>query len=289
MILVFNVFLGPETRWFEYDRGNLGRYPKTDILLATLKSYQPLGFTHLFVNIEFGPGYNKPEDFDLEIEEVLNGFGCPYDYSTQQVKTQAAWQDLVRRVISKTPRDNYPIWIAGNHDHPFIGDLEIVEQMKTLFDRDPLVSVIYSHWAEFIDQALLFGGELDPRGFVSYPCEDVHSIRVLTPYLFQSMWFDHDYGDTELPRSDWWVGGGPWDGGHIIVKSPRYRSYVPLREMCRHFDGYSHIGLGPESPQPPLTLPLKPCLVDPRLAINCVAALRGAQVPEDWMKWLRRP
>lgn len=287
MILVFNVFLGPDTRWFDYDRGNLGWYPKSDILLATLKSYQPLGFTHLFVNIEFGPGYDKPEDIDLEIEEVLNGFGCPYDYGTEQVKTQAGWQDLVRRVLPKTLGDNYPIWIAGNHDHPFIGDLEMVEQMKTLFDQDALVSVIYSHWAEFVDQALIHHGHLDPRGFVSYNCEDVHSIRVVTPYLFQSMWFDHNYGDHELPRSDWWIGGGPWDGGRIIVKSPRYRSYVPLREMCRHFDGYSHIGLGPDSPQPPLSLPLEPCPVDPRQAINCVASMHGRRVPEDWMRWLR--
>jgi hypothetical protein len=286
MILVYNIFIGPETRWFSYDRGPYSTPPKSQVAIATLGSYLQIGLTHAFVNIESDATPLMKKLCRNMCEMYL---GDRFTFSETQAKTQAEWKQLYKQIaeVSDGPE---PIWLACNHDHPII-DYTMVESIKQLFkDRqDPLMSVIYSHWSEFLDQALIHDHELHPEGFVSYPCQDVHSVRVITPYLFRAWWHDHDYGDLELPRPDWWIGGGPWDGGHIPVKSPQYKSFVPLMEVARHFDGYSHIGVPPESGQGCLILSGAETAVDPNHhrytpveRANVVPSMNNRSIPESW-------
>lgn len=289
MILVFNVFIGPDTRWFNYDRGGLPFFTKTQVLLHTLRTYSQLAFRKAFVNIEFHPDYVLTDDFEGELGQVLEGFNCPIRYTETQTKTQTAWKHLVGLVCHDLDHDNEPIWVAGNHDHPLVGKPWIIKnQIDALFsDGNPETSIIYSHWSEFLDQALIHNGTLlNDLNFVKYRCSDVHSIRVLTPYLFTTMWHHKDYGDHELPRSDWWIGGGPWDGGKILVSSPPYNSYVPLSEMCRHFDGYSHIGIPANGPQGALTIPYQERW-DPKTEASVVATMNSRVLPDLWLDQVR--
>lgn len=285
MILLLNVFLKPEhlgPTWFDYDRGGRSRPQQHEVLLHTLRTYAAIGFTEAYLCVEFHPEYEIPPHFGRQMYEAL---GCRTILRTEQVKTQTGWQALVNRIAVDHPGE--PVWLAGNHDHPLV-DATLIEPLKRLFSYydASLMSVVYSHWSEFINEALGHVSILHPEGFVSYGVADVHSIRVVTQALLRHWWFDHDYGHVELPRSDWWIGGGPWNGGRIIVRSPMYDSFVPLREICRHFDGYSHIGLGPDSPLPPLTIPHTPDAFSLDDKINCVPRMHGRHVPEEWKQWL---
>jgi hypothetical protein len=287
MILFLNVFLKPDSAgatWFEYDRGDLPSFSKHKVLLHTLRTYRQVGFSKAYLNIEFHPDYKVPLAFHADCATTID---CPdVVVSGVQVKHQKDWQEAYRLMASEHPGE--PIWLAGNHDHPIV-DATMIEPIKKLFADHPdyLMSVMYSHWPEFVDQALIHESQLDPSGFVSYLVQDVHSIRVVSQELFRQWWFNVDYGDVELPRSDWWFKGGI-HGGEILVKSPWYRSYTPLREVCRHFDGYSHIApeLGPTCPCPPLTIPHRPDPDTQLSKMNCVARRYSREVPPSWTEWI---
>jgi hypothetical protein len=302
MVLLFNVYLAPDAPWFTYDRGGRPSPNKFEILEHTLFSYRNLGFRKAYLNIEVDPSYllevGLPESkwwhrwldalgMKLNTEAVIRYRRCC---------RQNQWQEMVKEIESDLEYDQEPIWYCGNHDHPYINTGDSIygqwsTEIKKLFwdYQDEPISVIYSHWAEFLDQARLHepsvrrhGGLSDKLKFLGYRVADVHSIRVIQPRLLRSWWFDHDYGDLHLPRSDWWTGGGPWDGGHIPVKSPEYLSFVPTQELCRHFDGYSHIGVGPDSPCPPLTIPPTPENFSWEDRANVVARMNGREIPKGW-------
>jgi len=288
MILLMNVFLKPDDHaatWFEYDRGDLPSFPKHEVLLHTLRTYAQANFTKAYINIEFHPEYASPETF---YADVLHAIGCPASITNKQIQHQHGWQAISKRMADEHPGE--PIWLAGNHDHPII-DPTMLTPIKRLFaeaNPDHVISVMYSHWPEFVDQALIHEHTLHPEeGFVSYLAQDVHSIRVVTQELFRQWWFNLDYGDLELPRSDWWV-KGDIHSGQMPVRSPWYRTYTPLREVCRHFDGYSHISLtlGPDCPCPPLTIPHRIETHSEIEKMNCVARIYEREIPEAWTKWI---
>ena len=304
MILLLNVYLAPDAPWFFYDRGDLPAHSKFEVLEHTLNSYRALGFRKAYLNIEVDPVLRPLPTVEFEDPEPpgrpwlsrwTGAIRGQWHLSGRRACRQSQWQTLVDEVTSDLAHPNEPIWVAGNHDHPYIqlNGPRWSENIERLFkEGDPLTSVIYSHHAEFIDQAAIHGGQLvtlphdGTPTFVKYQVNDVHSIRVVTPHILRSMWFDHDYGaETHLPRSDWWVGGGPFTDppGHIPVKAPMYNSYVPLVELCRHFDGYTHIGV-PNYITPPLTIPHRPDEISAYDQMGYVAHMHGRSVPEEWRR-----
>jgi hypothetical protein len=72
------------------------------------------------------------------------------------------------------------------------------------------------------------------------------SIQIVNKNLLHYWWFEHEYGDAWMPRTDT-VGGGE-------AISPETACILPYRELVRHFDGYSHNGIDINA-CPPLFIP----------------------------------
>lgn len=254
MILYLNTMLTSDIPWLKYDRGYLDSPDKVDVLKYTLASMAVLPFEKVILHIELEEPYQNRKD---EIREfIYEQFdGIEISYYTKRSCTQAQWKEAIQEVAHLP--SGYPIWFAGNHDHPFIDyDLTLVNHCISAFEKDPspLKSCIYSHWSEFVTEPLKYGYSLEYPGLISYGAFNTHSIQIISKELLFAWWYSGDYGDQFLPRSDWWY-SNPLTGGQPILRSPWYKCFVPMREMCRHFDGYHHIGVMPQSLCPPLDIP----------------------------------
>lgn len=72
------------------------------------------------------------------------------------------------------------------------------------------------------------------------------SIQIVNKNLLGYWWFEHDYGDAWMPRTDTF--------GSTEAISPETACILPYRELVRHFDGYSHNGIDINA-CPPLFIP----------------------------------
>ena len=243
MILFLNTYLTADIPWITYDRGDLPPANKVDVLKYQLASYSLLPWDEVHLNIELDPSF---ADRDGELQDwIVNHYSDTLYFNLPRCTNIGAWRERLSWVLEgKDPRQ--PVWFACNHDHPFIApDLSLVSKIKDLFysNEDEDKAMIYSHWSEFLREAAVWGWRPELDGFISYqaPCPNTHSIQVVSANLLKKWFNDSNVApDLYLPRSDWWYGNDAMNG-QPMLQSPHYRTYVPMQEMCRHFDGYTHI------------------------------------------------
>ncbi|HYT43471.1 MAG TPA: hypothetical protein VEP90_14125, partial [Methylomirabilota bacterium] len=147
---------------------------------------------------------------------------------------QSQWKEEVCRLEQEA--DPY-VWYTCNHDHVFIDyDHEALDTALVALDSDPepRKSIYFSHFPEVnrISRAAYPNDfQILPCGTISGRWDKMDTIQIVSKPLLRSFWFDKEYGDRYLPRSDW---------EDVWITHP-YRMFIPFREICRHFDGYSHI------------------------------------------------
>jgi hypothetical protein len=110
-------------------------------------------------------------------------------------------------------------------------------------DSEEYVSLGYSHWPESIRMAKLGGGS-PPFNSNSYKFENDYlyirnncfdSIQIITKELYKNWWLTGNFNQYKLPRPDYFG-----IGLAEIKNVPIHKSIIPLKELCRHFDGYQH-------------------------------------------------
>jgi hypothetical protein len=144
--------------------------------------------------------------------------------------------------------DDPLIFPAANEDHIFMDtDIELFKRglELVLADPDPLAALMTSHYPESIRAAYYFGGSLsDCKQYASYYTENNDAIRVIKREYFD--WYVSTFPTHINPvfRTENWNS----------VWLRRNKMYVPLKEQFRHFDGYHHVNVGPET-APPLEIP----------------------------------
>jgi hypothetical protein len=145
--------------------------------------------------------------------------------------------------------DNNLIWYYCNHDHIFLDSSKdylssLVEDIKD----DKLCSVGFSHWPECI-RTVRQGFNPHPlntlqlpstykihSSYVSVDSVNFDSIQIITKELYHQWWFEGEFNHIKLPRPDY------FGIGLAEIKSvPIHKTIAPLKEICRHFDGYQHI------------------------------------------------
>jgi hypothetical protein len=145
--------------------------------------------------------------------------------------------------------DNNLIWYYCNHDHIFFDSskdylISLVEKIK----NEKLYSVGFSHFPESVRtvrQGLypypLNSPEQHPsyciqNNYVSVDSINFDSIQIITKELYYKWWFEGEFNHIKLPRPDF------FGIGLAEIKSvPIHTTVSPLKEICRHFDGYQHI------------------------------------------------
>jgi len=241
MILFCNTFITEKKP--HYGKGfvfreNLRDYSNFDIFrysLASLTTAYPWKKVILYISLDemYKSRQQELEDF---INEEFKGHNIILRWSRNDY--QQDWKDSYELL------DDNLIWFYCNHDHIFIDSSQ--DYLKLLVDEmrdEELCSLAFSHWPECIRSAK-YGGPskpFDPKtykiheNYVSCENESFDSIQIITKELYHRWWFEGDFNTIKLPRPDYFG-----IGLAEIKPVPIHKVIVPLKELCRHFDGYQH-------------------------------------------------
>lgn len=251
MILLFNVKI-TQYGLSHYDRAPwLPKYDRVDIFKYCLASYtaiQEFVSRNVFF-IELAPEFlHRKAELEKYIYELYPD--CDL-YWYRNFLTQD-WRNNWEKIVGD---DNDPlIWFNGNDDHIFIDyNLDVLESGidHLISDPDPMSVVIYSHWSAMSRMSFYHDGQLTESGdYVKFNWRTYDAIRIIKTERFKHYWFDHDFGNLPVFRTD-----ALWHAGHNIVAPV----YAPTRELVRHYDGDSHLGNGVAvnvaNITPPLVIP----------------------------------
>jgi len=235
MILFMNVFI-TDKGWAKYNRGLLPSSKRIDVFKYSLASLSVIDWSQVTIYYDLDTNYQHRR---REIDEYIRLlFRDPVIYPFRNDR-QPQWKVAMQKLFAL--EDDF-VWFCCNDDHIFIDyETELLKRIEIklgeLTKDYKYVSCHFSHWPE-----ALFYGRTPPR-FTKVGVIEEHkdyfltiyhscdSIQIANKNLLQYWWFEHDYGDAWMPRTD-----TPYNG----AISPETVSIVPYRELARHFDGYSH-------------------------------------------------
>jgi len=145
--------------------------------------------------------------------------------------------------------DNNLIWYYCNHDHIFLdSSKDYLISLTNSIKDEILCSVGFSHWPECVRTIKqgLYPHPLNPptlcltyniqNNYISVDSTNFDSIQIITKELYYKWWFEGEFNHIKLPRPDFFG-----IGLAEIKPVPTHKTITPLKELCRHFDGYQHI------------------------------------------------
>jgi hypothetical protein len=237
MILLFNVKI-TDVRFLDYRRSS--HFPKNnrmDVFKYCLASCEPLlplvskCFLYLEVAPEFLDRKQELEDYIRSIfpEEKIVLHWYRNNFTRD-------WRLVCDEIDTIAPEDDM-IWMACNDDHIFLdNNIDVIKNGLELLEKDPdpMAMLYYSHWPEQMRMSNHHGGQLVEGGnYVKYTWANCDAIQIIKRARFKKYWFDKDYGDEWLFKTD-----------QLIVIAPPIHApaYIPTKEIVRHYDGYGHIG-----------------------------------------------
>jgi hypothetical protein len=272
MILLFNVFITDKSstrgQWeslgVSYDRGNLSRPSKLEILKYSLASYAvAYPWKRVILNIQLDEGYDSEENKNNLKNFIFNEFkNTDLVFSDKRNLTQQDWINTYNLLNDDV------IFYQCNHDHIFIDNsneyLSELVKLRDLYKENLTIST--SHFPEAIRTSK--PGYIDHNEFVStnpnstYELKNNHifyegkildSLIVITKEIYHNWFLEGDWstiqvpkelfpsGQMELTRTE---GTGIIGIGGIkdILGSPfiKQKIAIPYKELFRHFDGYWH-------------------------------------------------
>lgn len=235
MILLFNVKITSQGLSYYHRSEWLPKYDRLAIFkycLASYASMTPLLSRCLFY-IQLEPEFeSRRAELEAWIRDLFPADKLELNW--HRINYTREWRELTDQYFTDPEQ---LIWFAGNDDHIFIDyNLDMVRSaIDTLTaDPDPLSVVYYSHWPEQMRLSVHHNGQLtDDGNFIKFTWRTFDAIRILKAYRFQRYWYDNDFGDSMVYRTD-----HLWHAGYELTGPV----YAPTREMVRHYDGYSHVG-----------------------------------------------
>ena len=261
MMLFMNVFVTGNANT-PYDRGLLPAADRLHVFKYSLASMAAIPFTKAFLYVQLDDKYADQKD---ALEDYCRGlFGDRLVMRHFRIDKQSGWQTAMEEVFAEPDE---LVWFSCNDDHVFLDyDLDVLNAMtnrlQVMMKKHEHVAAYISHWPEMLCH-VSYG--------IQYPIQAVHeesfevdwinidSIQIVNKAVLKHWWLAHDYGeDVFLIRTD----------GNLAVLGPKYihiktdlsvRTLIPMREICRHFDGYSRPYMAGGSADinrcPPLTIP----------------------------------
>lgn len=235
MILFLNVFI-TDQGFAKYDRGLLPSSNRVDIFKYSLASLSVIKWTKVIIYYDMDTNYQDRRD---EVDSYIKSLFCdPIIYPFRNDR-QTQWKVAMQELFDM---EDDLVWFCCNDDHIFIDyETDLLERIEAklahLAKSHKYVSCFFSHWPE-----ALFYGRTPPRytkvGVVEEHkdyfitiWQNCDSIQIVNKNLLHYWWFEQDYGDAWMPRTD---------SRNVAVVSPDTACIIPYRELVRHFDGYSH-------------------------------------------------
>lgn len=250
MILFINTLITDVKANFSlpYQRGNLRSDDKLNVFkysLASLAVAYPWSKIILKISLD---GVYKSRQKELEdfIKDEFKNFNLILEW--QRNEYQNDWKNSYELL------DNNLIWFYCNHDHIFFDtNTQYLGELVNEIKNERLCSLHFSHWSENIrtaKQGLNPHASLTPQispnykihsNYISNETTNFDSIQIITKDLYYKWWFEGEFNHIKLPRPDFFG-----IGLAEIKPVPLHKTISPLKEICRHFDGYQHIN-------PPIT------------------------------------
>jgi hypothetical protein len=234
MILFMNVGIC-DPSYTKYNRGNSPEADKVDILKYTLSSYAAIPWSKIILYIFLDTNYeHRWPELERFIEENFNGKAI---LTKNRNLSQSEWQNADKQI------DEDIIFFTCNHDHVFIDyNLNTINNsVKCLEEhREEKASVFISHFTEALEMARVGRREdnctpnvMEKYEHTGYICRRgrLDSIQIITHEIYKALWFDRTLRHDRWPRPD--IAGG-------CIGFGDYLTFAPHKEVCRHFDGYTH-------------------------------------------------
>jgi len=133
--------------------------------------------------------------------------------------------------------DDNLIWYYCNHDHIFFDSSKdyLAELVNKIKDEE-LCSLQFSHFPENIRTAKSNPKYTIHNNHISFESINFDSIQIITKELYRRWWFEGEFNHIKLGRPDFFG-----IGLAEIKPMPMHKVIVPLKELCKHFDGYQHV------------------------------------------------
>jgi len=186
-------------------------------------------------------------------------FNCRVDYEEDRYTIRGQLTKRFNTVREKMD-DNDLIFFTQNDDHPYIDInndviLEGVGYMAE--DPHPYKSMYVSHWPEVIKLSIKQKEDIQVGNFIKFNGILCDSIQIFNVGYLSRILYELIPEDTAVRghRIDCAIEGCQIFEGKNGIKA---NIYIPLRELCIHFDGYNAHGVNvPPSIYPCLALPFE--------------------------------
>ncbi|MFA6907636.1 MAG: hypothetical protein WC263_02310 [Candidatus Micrarchaeia archaeon] len=232
---------------------------KLDISLYTLASYAALDWSAVLVKYDI-EDKGKAGYFEAEVRKLFPNAIIIQGRSDSQAK----FQESVK--LLRTMGDEW-IFYAGNNDHPFVGPdkktmAHCLEKAIELRKKHKFVSIQLSQMLEGLgasdpsslrhDRRWARQGEDSVCAWTMVKGGFFDAIQVVHLDLLEHWFFSADISKKRMRffRSD---------SLEIFISLPEHMVVVPKKEICSHFDGYSHLAMHgfekPDELSPPLLIP----------------------------------
>ena len=247
MIIWFNCKITDQRLNPQYKiRYNLRDDDRLDVAKYSFASYVPLEplVSKFIFNLELADACaGREQELEAWLRKILPE--NKLDIRWYRCDQPEQWQGILDEMDAQGETLIYP---AGNDDHIFLDhDINTFKQGLELISQDPNPYAVFmtSHYPESIRAAHYYDGTLsDDSNFVSYYMHNNDAIRVMKVEYFK--WYVETAKNYNLKafKTEHWNNVG----------LQRNKIYVPTKEQFRHFDGYPHVYIGPET-CPPLEIP----------------------------------
>lgn len=255
------------------------RFSRFDVLLWTLESYSRLPITRAYLFIELAPEFaqERPRLRERAAELFGDRLRC---LRATRIASQPAWRAAIdSTIIDDDEGCQRLIWFMQNDDHPFIDqDVSVLQEGLALLRAgsstknapsapssscsgdDRFRTIQPTHWPEALQLSGKFGGAT--RVGSSYIRSEqtlTDAVQIMTFAYFRYQTIELDWRGLNLTRMDSliWGRGIYGDRRGTVVKYSAHLEQtmlVPLRELCRKFDGVRATS-GRHFLSPPLVLP----------------------------------
>lgn len=225
-------------------RQKLRHEQRFDVAKYTFASYGPWEpfLTKILFNLELDENYlGREKEMEEWIYSIfpsdkvrIQWFRCNYLHQWKII------QDEINSI------DDDIVYVAGNDDHVFFDSTTDIlekglEYLKT--DPDPTTMLGVCHYPELLRDAFVKNGKLTACGnFVQY--KDLTSVNV---FIFNKKLFNIYINYLKDPNKIYFKPDG-------ITVDFISNIYTSTKEICRHFDGYAHVGTN-SNHCPPLEIP----------------------------------
>lgn len=244
MIIVVNSKI-TNSRFYNFMRYNLRNDSRFDVARYCFASFAPLDplVSKYVFHLDLSEFAHRQAEMESWINSVL-----PKDKVVihwQQCNTASEWHEAAREI--NTFQDDV-VFPATWEDHIFWdSDLSRITEGLVSMYEDPAQNacVLSSHFPECLRYAVAWGGKPTESGnYVRYCHNDDSCLRIMKLEFFNWQ-MQHLREGIRIFRVENFI---PWDMAMTTT-------YQPLKELFRHFDGYSHVGIGGDV-CPPLEIPI---------------------------------